>query len=304
MTVKTARVVLLVAPWAGYDRDLLRGIGQYASLHGPWVFHLAGDYGGLPLPRKEAVNMPTVSREQATKVHPRLSLPDLKRWGATGIIGRIQSPEIIDPVVRLGVPVIVMDRTAQQIVPGNPLANVSEISPDSHKVGRLGAEHLLDRGFQKFAFCGYAGRLWSQRRQEGFCERIEEACFSCSVYEPPHHRARQSWNRELAFVRDWLRSLTKPVGIMACNDTRGLQILEACLLSEIRVPDDVAVLGVDNDRLSCDLSNPPLSSVALNAELSGYQAAELLDGLMSGQSRSLDRLWSSRWTWLHAVQPT
>jgi LacI family transcriptional regulator len=285
MTVKTARVVLLVAPSAGYDRDLLRGIGRYASLHGPWVFHIAGDYGGVPLPRKEAMNMPTIGAERATKGHSRLSLADLKRWGATGIIGRIQSPEIIEQVMKLGVSVIAMDRTAQQTAPGNPLAEVSEISPDSHKVGRLGAEHFLDRGFQRFAFCGYAGRFWSQRRQQGFCERLHEACFSCNVYEPPPHRSPQSWNRELTFVRNWLRALPKPVGVMACNDTRGLQILEACLLSDIRVPDDVAVLGVDNDRLSCDLSNPPLSSMALNAEMSGYQAAELLDGLMSGQER-------------------
>lgn len=284
------RVVLLMAPEAGYDRDLLCGIGRYAALHGPWVFHLAGDYPGLPLPQRESVSVSAVGDKSSGTKRLRRSLPDLKRWGATGIIGRIQSEEVARQVLEMKIPLVMMDRTVEQLAAGNPLAKVPDIAPDSRKAGRLAAEHLLERGFSRFGYCGYAGRVWSQQRQEGFSERIEEASFSCDIYESPDRPSRQSWNREVVFVQKWLQSLTKPLGIMACNDTRGLQLLEACFLSEIRVPDDVAVVGVDNDKLSCDLSNPPLSSVSLNAELGGYQAAELLDGLMSGRKPAERRI--------------
>ena len=279
---KKPHVVLLMAPEAGYDRDLLCGIARYAALHGPWVFHLAGDYPGLPLPQRESVSVFSTAKKRSGATRSRLSFRDLKSRGVTGMIGRIQSPEMARRLLELKVPFVAMDPTAPGVAPGNPMAEVPEIFPDSRKAGRLAAEHLLDRGFYRFGYCGYAGRLWSQQRLEGFRERVEEAGCSCEVYEPPRQPSRQSWDREGAFVCKWLRSLAKPMGVMACNDTRGLQLLEACLLSEIRVPDDVAVVGVDDDELSCDLSNPPLSSVALNAEWGGYRVAELLDKLMSG----------------------
>jgi LacI family transcriptional regulator len=95
---------------------------------------------------------------------------------------------------------------------------------------------------------------------------------------------RVPWNLEQPAITAWLNSLPKPVGLMACNDVRGRQIIEACSLGEMHVPNEVAVVGVDEDRLLSELSNPPLSSVALNAEQGGFRAAALLDDLMSGRS--------------------
>jgi LacI family transcriptional regulator len=175
-----------------------------------------------------------------------------------------------------------MDLTDEQLAKGNPLSRVSEIRPDSHAAGRLAAEHLIERGFREFAFCGYPGENWSRRREEGFCERLQESGFRSHVY-PPRRKVRMAWYREQPAVTAWLESLPKPVGVMACNDVRGRQIIDACMTGKMHVPNDVAVVGVDEDRLLSEFSNPPLSSVALNAEQAGYRAAELLDGMMSGR---------------------
>jgi len=279
------RVALLVYPQAEYDRGLVHGIGQYASLHGTWIFHLAEEYRGMPRLEYEATNAVFVDVAQPAKPHSRVSLADLKKLGVMGVIGRIQTPAIADWVLSSGVPVIAMDRSSMQLADDDPLSRVSEVCPDSHRAGRLAAEHLLECGFNQFAFCGFAGRLWSQHRQDGFVERLQEACFPCGIYELPSRRSRWDWNRELPLVQDWLKALPKPVGVMAANDLRGRQLLDVCSLAEIRVPDDVAVVGVDNDSIMCDLANPPLSSVALNAERGGYQAAELLDAMISGETQ-------------------
>jgi len=188
-------------------------------------------------------------------------------------------------VLSARVPVIGMDLSEEQLAPGHLLSGISELRPDSHAAGRLAAEHFLERGFRHFAFCGYAGRIWSRRRKEGFCSRLAEAGFSCSVYEPLGHPSEPVWERERPQVIQWLRSLSYPLGLMACNDHRGRQMLEACLVAGLDVPHDIAVVGVDDDRLLCDLSNPPLSSIGFNAEKGGFQAAELLAGLMAGRVR-------------------
>jgi LacI family transcriptional regulator len=283
------RVILLLYPHAGYDRGLLQGIGRYARAHGPWIFYVAGDEPGLPVPEVEALSGARIKAIPVGEGRRRMHLPDLRRWGATGIIGRLQTRELAKMVLGARVPVIAMDLSEEQLAFSPPLANISEIRPDSYKAGRMAAEHLLERGFKHFGYCGYAGRVWSQRRQKGFCQRLEEAGGHYHVYETRHKNALL-WQAERTHVTTWLRSLSKPVGIMACNDIRGRQVLEASVLGGMSTPDEVAVVGVDDDQLLCELSNPPLSSVVLNAEQGGYQAAELLDGLMSHQKRRPQRI--------------
>ncbi len=279
---ETPRVVLLMIPFAGYDRGLLQGIARYTQLHGPWVFCLSGDHPGVPMPRTESVNG-EIFEVKLTSGFAHRTPFHLQRLGASGIIGRINTPAVARTLLASGLPVIAIDLTEEQLADHNPLSQISEIRADSHNAGRLAADHLLERGFTHFGYCGYEGRIWSQRRQEGFCERLQERHMSCNVYESPRRRRPLSWRREQSVAGAWLRSLAKPVGIMACNDLRGRQVIETCLQAGFRVPDDVAVVGVDEDRLQCDLAYPPLSSVALNLERAGYQAAELLDGLMSGR---------------------
>ena len=287
--IETPRVVLLMIPFVGYDRGLLQGIARYTQLHGPWVFCLSGDHPAVPMPRVDSISGETIEVKVAPGSARRASF-HLQRLGATGVIGRINTPAVARTLLASGLPVIAIDLTEEQLADDNPLATISEIRADSHNAGRLAAEHLLERGFTHFGFCGYQGRIWSERRQAGFCRCLEERQLSCDVYEPPRRQFPLSWRREQSLVTAWLRSLPKPVGIMACNDLRGRQVIESCLQAGFRVPDDVAVVGVDEDRLQCDLAYPPLSSVALNLERAGYQAAELLDGLMSGRIKRAQRI--------------
>ena len=154
----------------------------------------------------------------------------------------------------------------------------------------MAAEHLVGRGFQHFAFVGIAGRVWSQRRESGFCRAIHTAGFEVQVYQPRRVARERVWEREQPVLAEWLRRLPKPAGVMACNDDRGREVLEACRAANVRVPEELAVIGVDNDELLCELADPPLSSVALNAEGVGYRAAALLDQLMRRRLRKPRRL--------------
>jgi LacI family transcriptional regulator len=286
------RVVLLVYPYAEYDRCILQGIARYARIHGPWIFYLAGKEAGLPLPEDEAVSGAPISMVHLGRGRRRVRLPDLRRWKVTGFIGRLQTREAAKMALAAGVPLIAMDLPDEQLARGLSPAKVSELRPDSYRAGQMAAEHLMERGFRNFGYCGYAGRTWSQRRQQGFCRRLEEAGFPCHVYQPATRELKTvlPWRQECGAVVDWLRGLPKPLGIMACNDVRGRQLLEASTLGDMPVPYEVAVVGADDDQLLCDLSSPSLSSVAFSARQGGYRAAELLDGLMSRRLKRPQRI--------------
>lgn len=254
------RVALLIETARGYGRGLLRGVVRYGRLHGPWTFYVApGDF------------------EQA--------LPQMEAWGGTGIIARIETPRVAQAILASGLPTIAVDLSEAQLRPGSALSSLPEVVSDSHGAARLAAEHLLGRGLRRFAFVGIGGRIWSARRREGFVERIEEAGYGCHVCPEPRRRRDREWSREHSVLAEWLLGLPTPVGLLACNDDRGRQVLEACRTAGLRVPEEVAVVGVDNDELLCELSDPPLSSVALDSERGGYEAAALLDEMMAGRRR-------------------
>jgi LacI family transcriptional regulator len=268
---------------AGYDRGLLRGIARYAEHHGPWVTFLAGDQHGLPSPPMESVTNQATVGGNLSGNRPKEFALNLRALGATGVIGRLYPPQVAKAVLASGLPVVAMDLTDEQLSEKSPLRSISEIRPDAYRIGRMAAEHLLDRGFRRFGFCGYPRENWSCWRGEGFIGRLKEAGFECEVYQPPGKKPCLAWNREQPAVSAWLQSLQKPAGVMATNDVRGRQVIEACAIGGIHVPDDIAVIGADDDHILSAFSNPPLSSIALNAEQGGYRVAELLDGMMSGR---------------------
>lgn len=259
------KVALLVETARGFGRDLLRGIARYARLHGPWSFHITpGDY-------KQAV-------------------PRIRQWGGTGIIARIPDRRAAEAILRAGVPTIALGLTDEQMEKDSPLASLSEISSDSVEVSRLAADHLLERGFLQYAYVGSEDRGWSPRRERTFYNYLTQRGFHPHIYRQPKRIQDRAWEREQKHLAEWISELPTPIGLFACDDDRGREVLEACTIAGLRVPADIAVVGVDNDEVFCDLANPPLSSVALNAETAGYRAAELLNGMMRGRIRKPRRI--------------
>jgi LacI family transcriptional regulator len=277
------RVVLLMSAGAGYDRGLLRGIARYIQHHSRWVTFLDGYQRGLPAPPMDSITTQSTSLHAKSSKRSVISPPDFRALGATGIIGRLYPPSVADAVAASGLPVVAMDLTDAQLSEGSPLRLISEIRPDSQMAGRMAAEHLLDRGFRRFGFCGYPHEIWSRHREEGFRQRLKEAGYECDVFLSPSRNSQPAWDQEQPYVTAWLQKLQKPVGIMGANDVRGRHVIEACAIGGIHVPDSVAVVGADEDHVLSAFSNPPLSSVAFNTEQAGYRAAELLDGMMSGR---------------------
>jgi LacI family transcriptional regulator len=259
------KVALLIETARGFGREFLLGVARYSRLHGPWSFHITpGDY-------KQVV-------------------PKMKQWGGTGIIARIQDKRIADAILSADVPTIAIGLTDEQMRPGSPLAKFSEISSDPVDVSRLAAQHLLDRQLTRFAYVGSEDRAWSLRREMAYYEFLSSRGFMPHIYRQPKRPRDREWEREQEFLAQWISELPMPIGLFACDDDRGREVLEACSLAGLHVPEDVAVVGVDNDEVFCELSDPPLSSVALNAESAGYRAAALLDEMMHGRVRKPQRM--------------
>jgi LacI family transcriptional regulator len=159
------------------------------------------------------------------------------------------------------------------------------LQSDNRAIGRTAAEHLRDRGFRHYAYCGFTAEAWAAERREGFTERLAQLGSPVDVYET-FWRGRHvlSWAAEQGQLARWLARLPQPVGVFACNDVRGRHVLEACRRLGLAVPERVAVVGVDNDELLCRMSDPPLSSVVPDAYRLGYESAALLERMMSGQA--------------------
>ncbi len=240
--------------------DLLRGILNYAKLHGPWrLYHMEGRSG-----------------EQG--------LRDLKRWGCTGIISGPCSLEESVLINDVGVPVIVCEPTPEMRNPAHPLAKHDCMCFDSYGCGKLAAEYFLNRQYKNFAFVGDTHNLyWSQEREKGFRETVEQAGGTCITYEPPTKSEMSDWAVEQPRMQKWLKLLLKPTAIFAAMDGRGKQVLDACMGADIPVPDQVAVLGVDDDELICEATFPTMSSIKTTGLKRGFQIAEHLDRLMRGK---------------------
>ena len=144
-------------------------------------------------------------------------------------------------------------------------------------MGGLAAEHLLERGFRRFGSYGVQGVWYSHLRKCGFIQRIEQAGRGCSVLETTSSIGRQRWSDLQESLGNWLQTLHKPIGILAVHDGRAMMVTETCQRLGLRVPDDIAVIGVNNDETVCELTRPTISSVDRNDERIGYQSAALLD---------------------------
>lgn len=246
-------VALLVETSLASGRDILRGIARYVREQGPWAIYHE--------PRGLEQNVPRW----------------LKRWAGDGIIARIQNPSIAAAVASIGVPTVDVLGMVEDF--GFPLVHV-----DDAAIGRLGAEHLHERGFRHFGFFGIQGENWSARRREAFTRRVTDWRGRSAVLEA-HRRtaASRSWEQFEDELASWIAGLPKPAGVMLASDQLGPYLLEACRRAAAAVPEEVGVVGVDNDEPLCLVSNPPLSSIHPNHVRVGYEAARLLHQILDGQ---------------------
>jgi len=164
-----------------------------------------------------------------------------------------------------------------------PLSDVPSVLPYDEKIGRLGAEHFLERGFRHFGFWGIFGHGYSTRRQQGFTAAIEEAGYPCAVWQGSSTVIEADRQADRAARIDWIRNAPRPIGIMACNDGRARSVYTSAMEAGLRVPDEVAILGVDNDELHCETAGLSLSSIDICLETIGFVAAEMLEARMNGE---------------------
>lgn len=251
-----ARVALIIETSHSFGREIFRGITRYLRENEPWsVFFVELTVcDGVP--------------------------KWLKKWSGDGIISRVATPDFVKFVADTDIPIVDLNQQLRGL--GAPLVSI-----DHALVGRMVAEHLLQRGFHEFGFIGHNGLHWSDDRRDAFRDTVHEAGGHCHVYscgsQAPRRFLDRTWELEMEGVVRWASNLPQPVGIMASDDFRGLQLIEACAIARIAVPQEVAVIGVGNDNVACELASPPLSSVVLNAYQMGYEAASLLDRLMRGE---------------------
>jgi LacI family transcriptional regulator len=252
------RVAVLIETSTAYGRGLLRGVHAFIREHGQWVTYL---------PEQEKGDSRAVPLKTA--------------WQGDGIIARIDNRLLARQLgLRHGTPVI--DVCSNRFLPGAPC-----IETDDQAIAKLAAQHFLERNFKNFAYCGDDRFHWAIQRGVSFIRFISDAGCDCHAYRADA-RKRRTAEQEEKHLAEWIRELPKPIGIMASHDFRGWQLLEACRLAGAMVPDEVAVIGVDNDELLCDLSDPPLTSISPDAFRTGYLAAEAMERWIDGEALQED----------------
>jgi len=248
-------VALLIETSRSFPRNVVRGVGDYARVHGPWLFYLPSEM-------------------------PVRSIPPKEEWDGEGIIAQThRDAKFMKELAESGVPVVTLSGP-----PGTGEAHC--VVPNQKAVVELAVAHFRDRGFVRFAYCGsHAERIWPPLG-EFFRTLVESMGYRCDLYQPAFDPGIQTLR--LAHLADWLKALQKPVALLASSDARAREVLDACRHANLHVPEDIAVLGVNDDEMICEMANPRLSSVIHNARRIGYEAAAMLQRLMAGKKVMAD----------------
>lgn len=252
---KIPKIILLIERSRSFGRGLLHGIIQYSNLHGPWLCYMEPEF---------------------YRQEKELSQKWFRALDADGIMAHVWNPDLTETIVNLGIPAIIHGLIEKPIRRAYPLLT------DEAGTGHMAAEYFMERGFKNFAYCGF-DMVWSRQKGDGFKQTLMNAGFNVSVYRQPAAAHLRESAKEQLIIANWLTSLPKPLALMACNDDRAVDVLAACKIAQFKIPEDIAILGVDNDELICNFSYPKLSSIVLSAERAGYEAAKVLDKLMKGK---------------------
>lgn len=257
--MKLLQIGLVFGYGLAFYRDILHGVKTLAAERPHWVL--------TPIaPDRRALNSPLVKTQH-------------------GFIAHVFTKELAAGLRALRKPVVNVSGVLPEL-------RFPRVVVDHREVGRLAAEHLLGHGLRHFGFVGYPEHAFSLGREEGFCREVERAGFAVSVFRDRVRRLADPnglwrWNRSLL---KWLRALPSGAGVLASHDSQGVQVAEYCRYLGLRVPDEVAIVGVDDDDLLCDLARPSLSSVKLPGPRIGYEAAVMLERLIRRQHLETSRL--------------
>ena len=256
-----ARILMMTDFTESYANKLLQGIMRYSHEHDPWVV------AKIPLSFRDSNQLKALAEIAG-------------QWKADAIIGQFRSTDDVRPFREKNIIPIAQD--FHQPIPG-----IINITGDYQEAGRMAARYFMERGVRHFGFYGMRGLNWSDGRRDGFFEetgKVEWADNSKKNRIREINNLKTSWWYNTEKLIHWLRSLPKPVGIYCCDDNKAYNIIEACSqsqLSGLRIPEDILLLGTDNDETVCQLCLPQLSSVALDVENGGYQVATLIDYLLA-----------------------
>ena len=249
---KVPRIAVLVDTATGWGRRLIHGIILYSKKHGGWHVWVK------PSGPDDKIRLP-------------------QGWHGDGIIARVSTPSL-----------------AENLQDKGPVVNVSTIRlkgiqfpsvvNDTQACANVAAEHFLDRGFQNFGYCSLVDREFVDVHRQAFIQQLEDRECSCEVYVPEKGcGASAAWEAQVQSLTNWLKRLPKPIAIFTWATQAGIEIINACEDAGIMVPEEVAVLGGDEDDLLCETCRPALSSLHVAAEQTGHEAAQMLDQLMQDE---------------------
>ena len=238
-----------------FPSKLLSGIVRYSRRKEQWVICR------MPPAYKSLIGIPGVVKWA-------------KDWGADAVIGQFEQNDDVGLFARNGIVCVAQDfKQRFKIIPN--------ITADYIGTGRMAARYYLERGFKHFGFFGFNHVCWSDERCEGFRKEVESAGIGATVHIYNLQDIDHLWYYERDKLREWLRSIPKPIGIMACDDNQGNNLVEACHSAGVKIPSEVSVMGVDNDELLCSLGSTALSSIYVDIEDGGYRTAELIEQLVT-----------------------
>jgi LacI family transcriptional regulator len=259
MNENRIRVALLIDKSGSYDRGLIKGIIHYASLSSPWDFFLEGP-------------LFTAADEHKTR------LKKLKLWRPDCII--MNESFYAPDFTTLGIPILVTP--SKRLIP-----DVINIVADDEKIGEIGARYFIDKGYKNLAFYGTDQIFWSGIRKETFRKTVDS--FNLNYFQL-ESLLNDKWQSNVTILANWMISLPKPVAIMACNDDFGIHLIEAANMAGIKVPEEVVILGVDNDEFICYLYDPPMSSIDQEPENVGFKVAQVVKAIIKDGYKGEDKI--------------
>ncbi|WP_229412894.1 XylR family transcriptional regulator, partial [Massilia sp. Root335] len=257
MTTEAHRIALLFNANKAFDHEVIAGIAAFLGrTRAAWELFLEEDF--------------------------RLRLSGIEQWQGDGIIANFDDPAVAEALSRCSVPVVAVGGSYAD--PADYPAGVPYVATDNVKLVELARQHLADVGLHHvamFSVPAAADNRWAQERENAFRSLMQGARLEAEIFRGCETNAH-SWDEAVQGQIDWLRSLPKPVGIIAVSDARARQLLQACIIAGVEVPEKVAIIGIDNDPLVRRLTRIPLSSVIQGAQEIGRAAANLIEQMLRG----------------------